>query len=177
MLRNVSPVCLAVLFRLAAPECRWLPRRDIIVLRLSLVRRRDAVSSNRAGGISDSIHRRWPCVGRPGAPKRYVIENIDATPASNSRLSSGASALGPSGASLGMSRPPTPSSILGDDTTVYVSQYIDPAFFGPGDIKREIERLSQLFGSSAAHSENRRSGLRSRRGGNRLLGRCRAGTT
>jgi len=32
--------------------------------------------------------------------------------------------------------------------TAYVSQYIDPAFFGPGDIKREIERLSQRFGSS-----------------------------
>jgi S1-C subfamily serine protease len=32
--------------------------------------------------------------------------------------------------------------------TAYVSQYIDPAFFGPGDLKREIERLSQRFGSS-----------------------------
>ena len=35
-----------------------------------------------------------------------------------------------------------------DDTTVYVSRYIDPAFFGPGDVKREIERLSRLFGSA-----------------------------
>ena len=32
--------------------------------------------------------------------------------------------------------------------TAYVSQYIDPAFFSSGDIKREIERLSQRFGSS-----------------------------
>ena len=35
-----------------------------------------------------------------------------------------------------------------DGTTVYVSRYIDPAFFGPGDVEREIERLSRLFGSA-----------------------------
>jgi hypothetical protein len=31
--------------------------------------------------------------------------------------------------------------------TAYVSRYIEPAFFEAGDIQREIERLSQLFGS------------------------------
>ena len=35
-----------------------------------------------------------------------------------------------------------------DRATVYVSQYIEPAFFGPGDVEREIERLSQRFGSA-----------------------------
>ncbi len=31
--------------------------------------------------------------------------------------------------------------------TAYISRYIEPAFFEAGDIQREIERLSQLFGS------------------------------
>lgn len=30
--------------------------------------------------------------------------------------------------------------------TAYVSRYIEPAFFGPGDVKQEIERLSRRFG-------------------------------
>jgi hypothetical protein len=32
-------------------------------------------------------------------------------------------------------------------TTVYVSRTIEPAFFGAGDIDREIERLSRFFDS------------------------------
>jgi Trypsin-like peptidase domain len=32
-----------------------------------------------------------------------------------------------------------------DGTAVYVSRFIEPAFFGSGDIDREIERLSQRF--------------------------------
>ncbi|HET6374803.1 MAG TPA: serine protease, partial [Methylocella sp.] len=31
--------------------------------------------------------------------------------------------------------------------TVYVSRFIEPAYFGPGDIEREIERLSKRFGA------------------------------
>jgi tetratricopeptide (TPR) repeat protein len=34
-----------------------------------------------------------------------------------------------------------------DGVTAYVSRYIEPAFFGSGEVQREIERLSQLFGS------------------------------
>lgn len=34
-----------------------------------------------------------------------------------------------------------------DGTTAYISQHIDPAYFVPGDVEREIKRLSQLFGS------------------------------
>jgi Trypsin-like peptidase domain len=35
-----------------------------------------------------------------------------------------------------------------DNTSVYISRYIEPAYFAPGDIEREIERLSQRFGAA-----------------------------
>lgn len=35
-----------------------------------------------------------------------------------------------------------------DGATTYVSRYIEPAYFAPGDVEREISRLSQRFGSS-----------------------------
>jgi S1-C subfamily serine protease len=33
-----------------------------------------------------------------------------------------------------------------DGATAYVSRYIEPAYFAPGDVEREVKRLSQRFG-------------------------------
>jgi S1-C subfamily serine protease len=35
-----------------------------------------------------------------------------------------------------------------DSATAYISRYIEPAYFAPGDIEREIKRLSQRFGAA-----------------------------
>ena len=34
-----------------------------------------------------------------------------------------------------------------DNTAVYISRHVEPAYFAPGDVEREIRRLSQLYGA------------------------------
>ncbi len=46
-----------------------------------------------------------------------------------------------------------------DGKALYINRYIEPAFFGPNDVRNEIDRLSTKFGERAREFRMPRGGL------------------
>ncbi len=136
-------------FSLQRLTCRWRPRRDVIgFCALALFVggapiQAAALTGNRTQYIVDGL-----ALGEPVQPKSSVYREYQCRPSEQFA------------SFVWCQRRKTETGKFGDFTsinsllhspggaTAYVSRYIDPAFFGFGDVEQEIERLSQRFGSA-----------------------------
>ena len=147
MLRHVHPAILGVHFRIATPGVRWRSRRYVMgFCALTLFVggasiQTVALGRERTQYIVDGL-----ALGAPVAPKSTTYRQYKCRPSEQFESFIWCQRRRTENGKFGEFT--SVNSILHapDGATAYVSRYIEPAYFAPGDVEREVKRLSQRFG-------------------------------